>query len=759
MTESFRIQILQWYESGQPDHAIQRLQNYYNENPQDLHALYLLGILCFKSDRFHDASLAMNQLIDTGGGNPTACSVLIHSLRMTGSRECIGVGLKSVGLYPESAECRHELGLSYVAYGQIENAIENFRSACELSPHSCHFSLNLALSLMKVKEYHEALHYLLPITDTDLVNGDIWYYIGLCQGYEKSFPKAYEALNLARSCGYPSLSIDATILKLKFQEAGATETLLASIRDGYLKGIRDEEFLDLFGEVLYQLRKYDELIKLSDELIIEKKVTARMQNLTGLSYMDTERYGEAEVLFRNTLDTFPGDPSSLVNLGLLQQRKGDHTGAIASMESALRICPDDCDALYNLATLQLASNSQRAEELLRRVIELNPEYGKAYNHLGIISLKRDNYDGAFHYFEMAERYLGEIPEVLNNRGLLLYQCRMFYESEQLLKKACSMDSGNPEIHRNLAFALLAQRKFQEGWKEYSWRLKSKSREKEVCPHPDRSQIKKGMKLLVLPEQGLGDTIQFVRYLRELQEIGAHVRFKCPAELEKLFRLSEWAETLISDDELAAVVGGFDMSVSLMSLPGLFIHKSDNIIGPKPYLKADISSTQRFRTQFSPSVFHCGIAWKGNRSHKNDHRRSMNLRSFNPLFQIEGVGFHSLQKEVDSSSSEIFKSFNNMVSHQHELHDVADTAALIMNLDILITVDTMVAHLAGALGKKVLLLLPFAPDWRWECINQTSGWYCEMEVFRQKNPGDWDTPISEAGDRLRELVNQRRKASE
>jgi len=202
-----------------------------------------------------------------------------------------------------------------------------------------------------------------------------------------------------------------------------------------------------------------------------------------------------------------------------------------------------------------------------------------------------------------------------------------------------------------------------------------------------------------------------------------------------------------------------MTLALLSVPGLFIRGVADVSNSDPYLSADPQRVQKFRSQFDTKTVHCGITWQGNKSHKNDHRRSLSVKNLLPLFQIEGVKFHSVQKDVGNDSVELLKHYDNFVEFPLDINTVADTAALIMNLDVLITVDTMIAHLAGALGKKVLLLLPFAPDWRWECTDSYSGWYGEMEQFRQKRPADWSDPIAKVGKRLSELVKQWGKADE
>jgi len=739
------------------DAAIHDLQLYCETNPHDQQAHYLQSILLFKANHFGEAILVADKVIASGAGSPTVYSVLIHALRVTGSKRCIDAGAECVKLFPDSAECYHELGLSYVANASHDAAESCFRTACELNPRNPDYQLNYAITLMSLKKYSEALVALSCISDDFPNIGYVLYYRGLCLGYEDDFSAAFQALEEARQSGFSPQIIHATIAKLQFREHGATPALLEYMKSGLAEGIREEEFLELYGEVLYQLHCFSELIGFAESLSIAEQDSVRLQNLIGLAYMELELLSDAEAHYYKCIHSFPNDPSAWINLSLLQEKRGDTAAAISSLRAALSVSPTHTEAIFNLASLQLYSNSHEAELLLRRVIDLDPSHGKAYNHLGIICMQQDRYGDARNYFDLALQYQGDTAEILNNIGLLAYQRREYADSEKLLRMAIQKDPENREIHRNLAFSLLVQGKFCEGWNEYAWRLKDGAMKEKFCPLPEKSMIMPGMNLFVIPEQGLGDTIQFIRYFRDLQNLGATVQFACPQELRQLVQLSEWNHTLPSSGDRTTAVTEYDMTLSLLSIPGMFIQTTEDIRHTASYLKADTETVQRFKTRTDPESLNCGIAWQGNKTHKNDHRRSMKLEEMFPLFQVEGVKFHSVQKEIDGNAAEILKMYSNVQVFPPELKDIAETAALIMNLDVLVTVDTMVAHLAGALGKKVLLLLPYAPDWRWDCTGLTTGWYSEIELFRQVQPGDWSSPVAEAGKRLSGLVNQRRNA--
>jgi hypothetical protein len=280
--------------------------------------------------------------------------------------------------------------------------------------------------------------------------------------------------------------------------------------------------------------------------------------------------------------------------------------------------------------------------------------------------------------------------------------------------------------------------FENGWREYEWRWKVRSLSTPrpfTQPQWNGSDIT-GKTILIYCEQGSGDAIQFVRYAPRVTARGAKVLLECPRELQRLFQRVSGAETVcIEGDPLPP----FDLHCPVVSLPLAFGTTLQTIPANVPYLWGDGSR------KLEQGQRHIGLVWAGNPRHKNDRNRSMALKDLAPLSRVKAT-LHSLQ--VGPAQAQIREvSELKLIDHAPELKDFADTAALIEALDLVITVDTSVAHLAGAMGKAVWLLLPLVPEWRWMLQRGDSPWYPTMRLFRQTAAKDWAGVVSRVVDEL------------
>ncbi|MGH7345405.1 MAG: glycosyltransferase family 9 protein, partial [Candidatus Rokuibacteriota bacterium] len=258
----------------------------------------------------------------------------------------------------------------------------------------------------------------------------------------------------------------------------------------------------------------------------------------------------------------------------------------------------------------------------------------------------------------------------------------------------------------------------------------------------------GRTILLCSEQGLGDTIQFARYASLVRERGARVVLGCPAPLQSLLGTVPGVAEVVAD---GAKLPPFDWQVPLMSLPRVFGTTVETIPGTTPYLTAGEADTELWRSKLAAgaSTFKVGLAWAGHPQNRNDRRRSIPLRAFAPLAPVSGITFHSLQG--GDAARQLDRAPLPIVDHDAERYDFAGLAALVASLDLVISVDTAVAHLAGALDKPVWTLLPWAPDWRWLLGRDDSPWYPTMRLFRQPSAGDWAGVLARVGDELARAV--------
>jgi hypothetical protein len=278
--------------------------------------------------------------------------------------------------------------------------------------------------------------------------------------------------------------------------------------------------------------------------------------------------------------------------------------------------------------------------------------------------------------------------------------------------------------------------FERGWPMYESRWENSPSGQRRFPQPQwQGEGLDAHRILVHAEQGLGDSLQFIRYARLIAERGGKVIVECPRTLADLFRTATGVhEVITAGDPLPA----FDMHVAMLSLPLLFNTTSSSIPNEMPYLFAESRRREEWRHRLATARHKIGLAWTGNPARPSLRKRHIDARILLPLMSVKDVEFYSLQ--VDQISADTRGDSLKITDLTEHLHDFADTAALMMELDLIISVDTAVAHLAGALGRPVWTLLPFVPDWRWGLKGETTPWYPTMRLFRQPVLGDWDSVI-------------------
>ena len=302
-------------------------------------------------------------------------------------------------------------------------------------------------------------------------------------------------------------------------------------------------------------------------------------------------------------------------------------------------------------------------------------------------------------------------------------------------------------HWNLALALLAHGDYPEGWREYEWRLHlpELGARAPALPAPRwQGEPLSGKTLLATTEQGLGDAIQFVRYASALASRGARVIVQAPGPLQRLLAsVPGVAATFGTNDALPAC----DFAIPLLSVPGELGVGANDRACAVPYLRVDAARRADIATpiaQVAGSSRKIGLAWAGSPHHANDRRRSLPLSALAPLFALPGVSWFSLQKGEGVAQVALVPAAASALTLLDPHNEFDDTAALVDALDVIVTVDTSIAHLAGALGKRVLILLPFAPDWRWGTTGDTTPWYPTARLFRQRTTGDWASAVTRWG---------------
>lgn len=444
-------------------------------------------------------------------------------------------------------------------------------------------------------------------------------------------------------------------------------------------------------------------------------------------------------------------------IGVLLQDHNELDEAIKSYEKAIAVDPYMADAYYNSGVAyQKKGMLQEAIASYQRVLDLNPNHEKANLNFGISLKDMGQYDAAGKYFERAVQINPEYDIAYYNMGNISYFKGRFEEARQLYEKAVAITPEYADAHWNIALIDLLLGNYKDGWKGYEWRWRIEGldlkREMSI-PLWDGADIS-GKRLIIVAEQGFGDTIQFVRYIPMVRERGVQVFFQCQKELIPLLQnLRDIHEVC----EFGSPLPETDFYCHLLSLPCIFDTTLENIPSSIPYILSFEFQIKKWEERITNNAdkLKVGIVWAGNQELARPYYdRSCTLQDFLPLIGSEDVAFYSLQKGDAASELNENPGSSKVIDYTEEIHDFSDTAGLLHNLDLVISVDTAVAHLTGAIGKPVWTLLPFIPDWRWMLDRNDSPWYPTMRLFRQPSPGDWKSVISEVKHELEKMLSSK-----
>lgn len=366
-------------------------------------------------------------------------------------------------------------------------------------------------------------------------------------------------------------------------------------------------------------------------------------------------------------------------------------------------------------------------------------------------------DKSITHYNRAIKINPEYAEAINNLGAALLEKSKYDDAEDLFKQAIILAPENAESHNNLAFTQLLLGDFENGWKEYEWRWKCKDfhskRRNFDQPLWDGSSLKEKT-ILLHTEQGLGDTIQFMRYVPSVKKYGGKIFVECEAKMAHLFHVyRKFATFIVKGDTLPK----FDVHSPLLSLPFILKTTLKTIPSKVGYIHSDPSLSKKWDKKISNNKkIKLGICWQGNKEQKHDHKRSIPLHYWKTLLDKNTVDFISLQKGYGQEQikkygyKKLITDYSNIMDNGKDAF--VDTAPIIDNLDLIISSDTAIPHLAGAMNKPIWLLLPYSPDWRWLLDGSESPWYPSMRLFRQKELGNWHGVFNEVSIELDKFIS-------
>ncbi|MCH7710974.1 MAG: tetratricopeptide repeat protein [Proteobacteria bacterium] len=505
------------------------------------------------------------------------------------------------------------------------------------------------------------------------------------------------------------------LLGLIAHERGRTSRALQLIGKAIAEAPGDANLHHVKGYVLQGAGRLEEAAESYAQALALMPDAALSHTNLGNVLKGLGRYDEAVTHHRRAVAIDPAFAEAWSNLGLTHKARRDRDAAFESFERALALKPDNAEFHYNFANaLLMSGRTAEAAESFARTVTLAPGHVRAHANLGV-ALKEE----------------GRMNDAIAS-----------------LRTAIALDPAYADGHWNLGLALLLDGRFEEGWREYEWRRKIPEIGVRSFDAPawDGAPFE-GKTLLIHAEQGLGDALQFIRYAPLAKEKGGTVVFECPAPLMKIAESAPGIDRLTARGDAPVP---FDIEIPLISLPAVLGTTAETVPADIPYLAADAALSAAWKERLGGG-FNIGIAWQGNPSYKADGRRSIPLAHFAALTGIGGPKFISLQKGPGAEQLQGFAAGSAITDPGADFDEAngafMDSAAVIANLDLVITSDSAIAHLAGALGRETWMALPHIPDWRWGLEGETTPWYPTLRLFRQSRAGDWDTVFARLAEAL------------
>jgi tetratricopeptide (TPR) repeat protein len=498
--------------------------------------------------------------------------------------------------------------------------------------------------------------------------------------------------------------------------------------------------------------------RICDSLLAAPSGQIDALHVFGLLRHQQGRNVEALELIGTVLKSKPDSVDALNNYGIVLTALKRHEEALARFEKALSVRSDHINARSNRA--DALARLKRYDEALAAYDEIlvrEPKHLHALNEAAAIETRFGRPEAALVRYERGLAIAPRTLELHVNKGTALRALNRFDEALKSFSAAAAIDPKRAEPHYNTSLARLCLGEFKTGWKDYEWRWRkadwADSLRHLSAPLWLGKEPLAGKTILLHAEQGLGDTLQFVRYVTLVAQRGANVVLEVQPSLKELLRCVAGATLVIARGEK---LPDFDMHCPLLSLPLAFETELATIPAAISYLRPAQESVTKWQARMpSGDRLRVGICWAGSAMHLNDRRRSMPIEHFARVLSVPGVDFVNLQKEVTAAQAAILNE-HGVIQLCEEFADFADTAAVVSMLDLVVTVDTSVAHLAGAMGKAVGMLVPFSPDWRWMLDRTDSPWYPTMRLFRQTVIDNWIGPVEQLSRELADLARRRAK---
>ena len=541
--------------------------------------------------------------------------------------------------------------------------------------------------------------------------------------------------------------IDKAVKNFKKNNFNQTENLLKSVLS-----IEDKNLfaLNLMGIVQDIKKNYQSAIDYYEKVITLKPDHIESWLNKGNAFYKIKDYKKAIESYQQTIKFKSDYAEAWFNIGNAFQEIKDFNNAIDHYDKAIKFKSDYADAFFNKGCV-LHELKKFDEALINynRAISLQPNYSKIWSNLGNLLYDLKRYEEALQHYDQAIKLKPDYAEAWSNKGYTLHELMRFEEALQHYDQAIKLNPEHVQACSNKAHTKLLTGNFEEGWILYESRWKKK--EFQQYRHSKYTELTSlenlnEKKILVWHEQGYGDVIQFSRYVAKLIVLGANITFEVQKDLLNFFSNQFNCHIVSNINE----INNLDYQIPLLKLPKLFKTNINTIpdvckitIDPSKILE------QKKFLQNKENKINIGLAVSGNPNYKHNQKRSIPLEYFKPLLNYGN--FFLIQKQLNQTDQK-FLNENPLIAYiGDKINNFTDTASIIENMDLIITVDTSLIHLAGTLNKKSFLMLPWCPEWRWLLNVNYSPWYPSVKIFRQKSMGNWDSVIIEI---QKEIINEK-----
>jgi tetratricopeptide (TPR) repeat protein len=720
-------------QQGRLEDAIVQFRQALKHQPDHADAYGNLGAALQHLGRLDEAIAGFQRALQL---KPSLTSVRDHLNRALQQKGGAGLSPRSpdpVQRQLPAARAHYQSAMTLVQQGQFAQAVVAFQHALDMQP-----------------DYFDAVHNMATVL---FMQGD----------FEAAIAHYRQALRLK-----PDHAGAHYNLALALQQLDKIEESLGSYRQALALEPSHLDARNNLGNLLKNGGRLDEAIACYQQVLKQKPDFAEVHANLGIALAAQGNQDAAIGCYRHAMRLKPTYPDAHNSLGIALMDLDRLDEAAVCCREALRLNPNFAEAHNSLGNvLERQGKIEEAVGCFRQAVRLKPKLAEALNNLGNALKRLGNFDEAVECYQEAVRIKPDYAEAYSNMGNVRVQMSQFDDAQACYDHALSLDAGHIDTHFNQSLLWLLLGNWEKGWTEYEWRWKTKSFPRYGFSQPrwDGSKAATtGRTILLLAEQGLGDTLQFVRYAPLVKERGAKVILQCQAPLLRLLADMPGIDQVVAQ---GTPLPAFDAYVPLLSLPGIFHTSVESLPATDPYLQGKPELVEKWQRELaeadgvsrdSGKAFKVGIAWQGNPIFRVDRHRSIPLARFGQLAKIEGVQLISLQKGPGTEQLRAAEGQFSVVNFGNRLDEASgpfmDTAALMKNLDLVISSDTAVPHLAGALGVPVWVALPVVPDWRWLLDREDSPWYPSMRLFRQTRLGVWDDVFDRIAEALEARVNHR-----